>query len=243
MAREAAEEALEDFKGFTRDNIEAKINTMAKALNSVDQSGVRIREQIKKLSEATGEDFAELIDSLNVAKRMKMPRIEGSRNVNMWAALSYAATGSAAGGVLGGPVGIAFGAATGYMLDRYGPRLAQRTLDQIIKIKGMPTVEKIRKMQLPDNIKTDLIDQLESYLIIPGGVRMLNEDEPPPPDEVNIGAGLVPRMRQEVSQRTDINALDRANMLSNLNESAKLINVRRFFFGEEETPVMIRSMS
>jgi hypothetical protein len=52
-------------------------------------------------------------------------------------------------------------------------------------------------------------------------------------DEISVAAGMVPRIRQEVSNRSDLNSLERAEMISSLNERSKLPNARKYIMGEE----------
>lgn len=234
---ENAKMAFEDVKTFTGLNTEAKINQLSRALNSVDQQGIMIREEFKKLSQLAETDFLELVDSLNVAKRFRTEKIQGSRNVNLFTALSYAPS-VAIGGILGGPVGIAFGAAAGALVDKFGGRMAQKTLDAVIGIKGLPTVQKIRNLNLPDPVKRVLEKDLEQFLV-PGGVRLNME---PDEDKINVGAGMVPRIRQEVASRNDLNSIERAEMLSNLNESSTLVNAQKFIFGKKDTQEEVRKL-
>lgn len=230
--------AFEDFAGFTKEGMENKVNALSRSLNSVDQSGIRIREEFKKLSQLSGTDFLELVDALNVAKRFRTEKIQGSRNVNLWGSLAYAGSLATAGGLLAGPMGIAFGAAAGGLVDKFGGRIAQKVLDQVITIKGLPTVQKIRSLELPDAVKRELIDDLEKWLV-PAGVRYNLEPED---DKIPLGAGVVPRIRSEVAKRDDLTSLERAEMISSLNESSTLVNAQKFLFGEQEKPEKVRAL-
>lgn len=85
----------------------------------------------------------------------------GSRNVNLWAAVGWLIGGGVVGGVPGAIVGPVAGAAYGSIVDKYGPQMTKKILDNIQQIKGLPTVQKIRNFSLPPQVKESLIDDLK----------------------------------------------------------------------------------
>jgi hypothetical protein len=65
----------------------------------------------------------------------------------------------------GGPIGLIVGAATGAMVDRYGPALTKKILIATSKVQGSPSVQKLSKLGLPKSIAQELTDSFYASLI------------------------------------------------------------------------------
>jgi hypothetical protein len=138
--------------------VEAKIKSLL-GDRSIDN-----RRVFEKLSKLSDQDFVQMVDDLRVKSSFEGARFNGSRNVNLWTVMATAG-GAAMGGLVGGGIGAPVGAAVGAMVDRHGPAMAKKILDQVITIRGTPTVQAIRALKLPDGIKQELEKDLKLYII------------------------------------------------------------------------------
>lgn len=157
-----AKETFKKFKSFGEQSVETKIKQVARGRKYA-------RKQLQELSKLSDKDFVEMVDAAQDAAAFTKTAFNGSRNVNLWAAIGSVATsrgalGSAVGGVLGGPVGIGFGAVMGSMVDFYGPRMAKKILDGVINMKQL-NVAAIKKLDLPPNVKKDLVESFKAAVL------------------------------------------------------------------------------
>ncbi len=65
--------------------------------------------------------------------------------------------------MLGAGVGVSTGAAAGAIADKYGPQIAKKMLDGVIRIKGSPTLEKIKALDVPPQVKAYLIKEFADF--------------------------------------------------------------------------------
>ena len=134
-------------------------NAIKGLMKTPGKESIELRKTIEGLSKMSGEDFANMIKDRATKDAFDGEFRAGSRNVNLWSIFG-GVIGAAGGGLPGGGVGAAAGATVGAMVDRFGPKMAQKTLDAVLKIQGSPTVQKISSLSLPDNVKAYLTQTL-----------------------------------------------------------------------------------
>lgn len=161
-----AKRIADQFKGFGEKTAEAKLKQVAQGKKFATKT-------LQELSELADQDFVEAVRAAQDAAAFTKPAFNGSRNVNLWTVIgalgqSAAAKGGAgagAGFVFGGPVGMAFGAVTGAMLDVYGPAVTKKILDGVLKIQGPITPSALQSLDVPEGVKQQLIAQFKSTIL------------------------------------------------------------------------------
>ncbi len=185
-----AQKAFDQFKAFGEQTAESK-------LKSVAQGKIKATRTLQELSKLSDTDFVEAVKAAQDAAAFARPAFNGSRNVNLWAmlgALGQAATGktgagAAAGGIIGGPVGVAVGGVMGAMVDAYGPAMTKKILDGVISIRGPITPKALQALDLPPNVKNELVKQFSSVVLAGRAARSAAESAIPraaqaPPPQV-----------------------------------------------------------
>lgn len=159
---ETAKGLVNKFKSFGEQGAEAKLRQVA-------QGRKHATKTLEELSKLSDQDFVEAVRAASDAAAFTKTAFHGSRNVNFWSVMGAlgqsvagrGGAGAAGGLVFGGPVGMALGAVTGAMMDVYGPTVTKKILDGVIKIKGPITTTAIRRLDVPDNVKRDLVRQFQ----------------------------------------------------------------------------------
>lgn len=152
-----SEEAYLPFKSISPNEagqtaIQSKLNTV------LGERNIEAQRMFETLGKLANEDFAKQINFLRTRRAFEKADFGGSKNVNFWGAMG-AIAGSTMG-VKGSLGGIGVGIALGKYMDRYGPQTAKTILDQVIRIKGSPTLQKISKLDLSPDVKEDLAREL-----------------------------------------------------------------------------------
>jgi len=162
-AVEQSQSRLEPFRPLSNPaTSEAKIHAL---MRENPKNTIETRRMFENLDEASGTNLSRDIEDRRILDSFEKGNTNGSRNVNMFSIMGHsvgAATGglTAAGAAVGGPIGAIAGAATGAIVDRYGPQIAKGILDQVLKIQGLPTVQKINALNIPNEAKAMLKYQL-----------------------------------------------------------------------------------
>lgn len=154
MAQKDFDAALVDkdkIKGWTKSTVDGK-------LNAVMRGKTYVRGQLETLGKMSNQDLVKMVDNLKVSEAFEKEFRIGSRNVNLFTALGMGFIG-------GGPIGLIVGAATGAMVDRYGPALTKKILIATSKVQGSPSVQKLSKLGLPKSIAQELTDSFYASLI------------------------------------------------------------------------------
>jgi hypothetical protein len=162
----AQKEVFNRLKSFGEQGAENKLQQVARGRKYAEK-------QLQELSKYADEDLVEAVKAAQDAAAFDKTMFSGSRNVNLWAmlgALGQSATGkggvgAATGGVFAGPMGMAIGGTIGALMDNYGPRVTKQILDGVIKIKGPVSELAIMKMNVPDNVKSELAKQFRQTLV------------------------------------------------------------------------------
>jgi len=210
---------FDQFKTLQGDQIESKMRKLMAVFNSGDNRAIVLRRQMQALSDMSDTNFTKAIDNLATGDAFTKEFLRGSRNVNLWTVmglafsnLGRAAAGGGGGFILGGPVGAAVGAGIGGMIDIYGPRVARKILEQVVRIKGIPTVQQIQRLDLPDQVKRDLVEQFRNT-IIKGTVQ---------DQKIDISAEQRPVVSRQIRERSDLSSSEVAKLLSELNETGRI---------------------
>lgn len=164
MAQKDFDAALVDkdkIKGWTKSTVDGK-------LNAVMRGKTYVRGQLETLGKMSNQDLVKMVDDLKVSEAFEKEFRIGSRNVNLFTALGMGFIG-------GGPIGLIVGAATGAMVDRYGPALTKKILIATSKVQGSPSVQKLSKLGLPKSIAQELTDSFYASLI--GGAIQENKKQ------------------------------------------------------------------
>jgi hypothetical protein len=148
-----AEKQLAPFKSITEANSEGRLNSLMRG----EDRGINNREIIENLGKKSGKDFIQMADDLSVKNSFEKGATNGSRNT-----LFYSILGGAFGGIPGAVGGATFGS---QVIDRYGPKVGKAILDGVIKIKNNPTVQTIRSLSLPPEVKSELEREFNVYMI------------------------------------------------------------------------------
>ncbi len=145
-----AERRLEPYKGLRPDATQSKIESVMGTKKNIANS-----EAIGRLGKETGNDFLQMADDLSVKEAFNKPYFNGARNTVLWGIM-----GSLFGGVAGG----AIGGNVGHMVDRYGPKVAKKIMDGMMSIRDAPSVQKIRALDLPPNVKSELEREFRVFM-------------------------------------------------------------------------------
>lgn len=185
IAREAK---LEPFKGVTEGSSENKIKGL---LNAKPGEQFELRNQFSELSKLSDFDFEKAVNDLRNKKAFEAGATRGSRNTNLFAALGVP-IGAGLGGMVGAPivggtVGASAGAAIGASVDRYGPAMAKRILDGVIRMGENPSVQAIKALNIPDKAKNDLLRQLVQFKESRPSAGLLKSAGQPAPQTITEG--------------------------------------------------------
>lgn len=176
-----AEQTREPFKTLTPGTSENKINAMMRERNPIETKKLidRLDESFGgQVEKNLGGKLSQSIDDRRVLDTFQKGNTNGSRNVNLMSIMGHnVGVGAGAlagiGGTIGGPVGMFVGAASGAVIDKYGPQMAKGILDATLKIKGSPTAAKIAALDLPPDVKKTLQLQLVRHHQTPGGMTRI----------------------------------------------------------------------
>lgn len=199
-----AQEAADVVKTFNEANMKDKIKSL------VSGRSEQIKQAFQKVSELSDDDFIQMADDLAINNEFEREFIRGSRNVNLWGLIGAAASENRLAGV-GLLTGGAAGAMIGSVLDKFGPKIAKKMLEQVAAVKGTPTVSKIRAMQLPQRAIKFLEDDFRrAYL-----VSQSDEPVPVPPSQR-------PVLKRDISASDSLSPVDKAKMVSRINSHGEL---------------------
>lgn len=198
-----------------------------KAIGMMNEKSEALRQQWQKLSELSTDDFIRQLEDLSTKTQFEQEFLRGSRNVNFWTAI-----GGGAGSILGGGIpGAIMGAAMGATVDKYGPKMGQQVLASYAKVRGLPTVQKVKQAfdSVPDSIKKDAVD---------GFVRAMTtanrETEP---------TFIPSQYRQEVFNTIKfspgLSPLEKAKMQTSLMRDGTVPNFNKVIFSGDKAPQRI----
>lgn len=168
VAMQKLSQAEEAMSPFTRLGPSSTQNVIRNMMGN--NQSIEFKRALEKLSKISDKDFVALIEDMGAAKRLSGGATNGSRNVNLWALL---ASGVFTLGVTGDPyqaiVAAGAGAGFGGIVDKLGPTMSKKLIDGYVKMKGVPTIQKIdRAFQgvspaVREELKADLVRALNTY--------------------------------------------------------------------------------
>ena len=156
-----SEAKLKDADKKLKDALES-FNSVKVLRDAPNRTITSIRNKNKKalqaISKLKDEDFVRMVDDAYILDQFTKHAERGSRNVNLFTMIGLGI------GLLGGgginPGSAAVGAMMGATVDKFGPQITQKIIDNVIRLKSIPTPSIIRKMNIPKNAQDWLIDQL-----------------------------------------------------------------------------------
>jgi hypothetical protein len=173
-----AQGKLEPFKNITPRSSQSLLERAGRATES-KEAQVQLKRQLEELSKLGDTDFLKAVEALRVKEGFQKGAMNGSRNVNL-----FAAVGGGIGGIASGPYGAAagasVGAAMGGVVDKFGPVMAKRILDGVLKIQGSPTVQKIQALNIPPEAKAWLSRELAAFNeVAPAKLQKVTDKDTP----------------------------------------------------------------
>lgn len=199
----------------------------------MNQKSVENKNALRLLSDLSDQDLVALAEDAQLTREFNAIYSDGSRSTNFWAMMFGAipATGVGAMGglaVSGTPQAMAAGALVGYLVKTFGPRATRTLLDQVIKIKGLPTVKKLNA------IMGDLPPEMRSSLTS-GFIRAQNSYfEQDPERQIAFDEDVATQLRAEI-QSSDMDSVQKSKALQSLQKdrTIKAGHLRRLMLGKE----------
>ena len=114
------------------------------------------------------------------------------------------------------------GAAIGALIDKKGPGMAKKILEGVSAIKGIPTIQKISKLDIPEDAKQLLIDD---FIFAMAGSDNETSINIPPQNRMDTAA--------EIQMSNSLTDLEKAQMLTGLNKTGRINNVSKLVAGEQ----------
>ena len=227
-------------------NIGDKLNLFVRGSNDP-----KLRQQLTKLAELSDDGMMKELEALRANEAFNKGFLQGSRNVNMWTVMGAAAKDALLGGkaLTGAALGMtispslaALGAAWGATVDLYGPQMARGILNGMMQIKGIPTVAKIRALNIPEDTKRMMIQDLARAL------RPATITDKKVEKELNAFYAPEesrPIIASEIRRATGISPEDKAEMIQTLTKTGKVVDFDRVVFANEDKavkqPQMVKS--
>lgn len=194
-----AQEQANLFKGWNSSNFERKMRGMTRGLNGAD------KQQLQAIASISDDQFVRTVENFQISNEFEQEFLRGSRNVNMWSFLGF-------GLAQGNPIALAMGAASGGMIDKFGPKIAKSILSGIAEIKGAVTIPKIKKMNLPTDVTDELVDQFRRGFILQQTTGNMTID-----DDAKAGTMIDLQSSRALSPLEKANALTQLQMDGEIN--------------------------
>lgn len=176
---------------------------------------------VKVLETADNTQLLNQIDALSTKLQFEKEFLRGSRNVNLWAWLGLSNFG------LGmGTLGAGIGAIAGGIIDKFGPAIARQILVGALKVRGMPSIQKIKKLGLSQKAEDELVDQLIRTV---EGLESTKESD----DPVFIPVEMRPELIDDIEASENLSPTEKAHMISSLNKSGEVKNLVKLAIGNK----------
>lgn len=168
------------------------------------------RAKMKALSEMSEVDFIREIENLSIKNHFEQQFTKGTRNVALWTVI-----GAGTGGVLGGISGANMGA----VIDRYGPKIAQKILGAVSAINGVPTVRKVVNAMdsLPQNVKKDMVDSFRRTIV---ASEASNE-------AIHVPVEMRADVANEIKMNRSLSNVEKAKMLARLGKRGEVVGLNK----------------
>lgn len=121
---------------------------------------IETQRMLSGLDAKYGTNFSQRLEDLRHLAEFEKEFNRGSTNTNLWGIAS-----SALGMLLFGPLGVTMGGIgvlIGKGMDKFGPEVARVILDQAPLIEKMRPSEWVRKLQIPEAAKAQLVENMAS---------------------------------------------------------------------------------
>lgn len=207
--RKVQEEA-DLLKGWNQGNVENKI------LSLTDLKAKKMRQALGVLSQRSEEDLVQAVNDLNIRKAFEKEYTRGSRNVFIWTAIGAVGSGGTAGTLLG--------TALGALIDKKGPKFARGVLEGISKIQGIPTIQKINRLDVPPGVKEELRNSFVRAVVT--GKRGDKRIFIPPEQR--------PDLISEIESHSGLSDVEKAEMLSDLSVRGEVKNLQKIVLSGEK---------
>lgn len=203
-----AQETADLFNAWTEGTMQNKVQALMSGKN------IEVRRAFEQLSQMSGQDFVQLAEDARIRSSFESEFLRGSRNVNLWTILGASGGYLNTGDIVFGAGG---GAAIGALMDKHGPKMAQKILEGVAGIQGMPTVRKISQLSLPDQVKEELRGSfIRAY------VESRDSDKPFFVPQENRA-----EVRQQIIDLPELSAIEKAREISALNKTGEISVMRR----------------
>jgi hypothetical protein len=227
-ALEAAQSTLDPVKQVTP----ATSENFVKSLMGDPTTKSFARDTLAKLSQLGDQDFATMINQARTVSAFEKGSMNGSRNVNFWSIMGAIFGGLTMHSVEGAGALAAIGNAFGRAMDIHGPATTRKILDGVIKIKGLPTIEKIEAalQAVPESVRNDLKRQL---------VRALTTNASGQP--ISVSQSDVAQMQYDIKNSKNLNSVEKAKALNDLAKGRTLAgnHAKKLMIGAQVEPMPI----
>lgn len=229
----AAKVASDSINSLSEDNIGNRVLAFMQGRGNQEA-----QDLLMKLGAMSSDDLVQNLNAARINSQFDKEFLRGSRNVNLWT-MMMGLGGQAVKSGLGYAVGGAFnpmlgviGATMGATVDHYGPAIARQMLTAAAKIKGIPTVAKIRALSLPENIKDIMLQDF-----IRAMRPVINQDKLNTANDMT--SFFVPEdgkngIKQEIIEARGLSPEDRAEMLIELEKEGKVSGFDRVMFARAD---------
>ena len=216
-------------------NIGDKLSLFVKGSNDP-----KLRDQLQKLADLSDQGLMTELQALRANEAFNKGFLQGSRNVNMWTVLGAAAKDALLGGkaLTGAAVGMtispglaAVGAAWGATVDLYGPQMARSILKGMMQIKGIPTVAKIRALDIPEDTKRLMIQDLARAM---RPVVVKDKSEERQLNSFYAPEQSRPVIASEIRRASGLSPEQKAEMINTLNKTGKVVDFDKVVFANED---------
>lgn len=170
-ALEATRSQVGDAVNLGKDGVAGITDKISATVRRSEPGALQV-ENLKRAGDVAGvSGMADELDDIRTIASFEKGYNRGSANTNFWAAAAAGLLGSFLGPV-GGLVGMGIGGLTGRMLvDNFGPRIGRIILDQVPLLQKMEPSAWIKRLDVPDEVKAKLADDLVAYRQISRGTR------------------------------------------------------------------------
>lgn len=229
----AAKVASDSINSLSEDNIGNRVLAFMQGRGNQEA-----QDLLMKLGAMSSDDLVQNLNAARINSQFDKEFLRGSRNVNLWT-MMMGLGGQAVKSGLGYAVGGAFnpmlgviGATMGATVDHYGPAIARQMLTAAAKIKGIPTVAKIRALSLPENIKDIMLQDF---------IRSMRPaiDKDKIDTSGDMTSFFVPEegkngIKQEIINARGLSPESRAEMLMELEKEGKVSGFDRVMFARAD---------
>lgn len=225
----------------TIENLTPK-NTESFLKSVMSEGSIENKKTLQRLSVESNENLFKLAEDAALSEEFSALASNGPRGPLFWQSLLggipsvQTALGAMGGLAIGGdPKSVMAGMATGYLVKTLGPTVTKQILDGIIKVKGIPTVQKINQAfsEVPEGVKKDLVNGF----IRANAIRLSGDPE----REIKFEDENLSEITKEI-QSSNLSSIAKVKAINSLNKnkSIKAAVIRELMLGKEDDSVSKR---